>query len=174
MSRDSAILSGLKESKKRQQPLIKNPERTCTVCGRDYIAVAPLQKTCSHECRKKLWEQNSWKFRGNNPDIMKVYNAKRKQKDPDVWKRKYEADRAMILAALGGKCIVCEVTNPNWLHVDYQPTMAGTGYRHPRHKKWVLDHLTDFRILCANHHYELTITGKIEGTDIIQLNKTKK
>ena len=25
-----------------------------------------------------------------------------------------------------------------------------------------------FRILCANHHYELTLTGKIEGTDIVQ------
>ena len=46
--------------------------------------------------------------------------------------------------------------------------MIGTGFRHPRHKKWVLDNIKDFRLLCANHHYELTLSGKIKGTNIKQ------
>jgi hypothetical protein len=54
------------------------------------------------------------------------------------------------------------------LHVDYIPTMRGSKFRHPRHLRWVMDHIQDFRILCANHHYELTLTGQIEGTDITQ------
>lgn len=63
---------------------------------------------------------------------------------------------------------MCGVDNPFWLHVDYIPTSRGEQYRHPRHFKYVSEHLDDFRILCANHHYELTLTGRIEGTDITQ------
>lgn len=162
----------LKEKKKRQLPVLKDPNRICVQCGKPYQAKAPLQKTCSHECRKKLWDANAKTFRGNNPDSMKVYNANRLKKNPDAWKEKTRKDRLEILQKLGGKCVVpgCSAGNSNWLHVDYIPTMQGTGYRHPRHKKWVMDHIKDFRILCANHHYELTITGKIEGTEIIQNN----
>jgi hypothetical protein len=34
--------------------------------------------------------------------------------------------------------------------------------------RFTLANLKLFRILCANHHYELTLTGKIVGTDIVQ------
>jgi predicted nucleic acid-binding Zn ribbon protein len=174
MSLEDAILAGLKHVAKRMQPTIKDPERKCVICGHDYYAVAPLQKTCSLPCRKILWEKNGHVFKERNPRKMQVYNATRLLKDPDTWSRKFKEERLVILQALGGKCIACDATNPNWLHVDYVPTMAGTGMRHPRHKKWVLDHISDFRILCANHHYELTITGKIEGTNIIQQKRSKK
>jgi len=41
-------------------------------------------------------------------------------------------------------------------------------YRHPRHLGFVMANLDAFRLLCANHHYELTLTGAIAGTDITQ------
>jgi len=44
----------------------------------------------------------------------------------------------------------------------------GARYRHPRHWAYIKRHPDQFRILCANHHLELTLTHKIEGTDIIQ------
>ena len=158
----------LKHKPKRMQPTIKDPNRICQVCNSNYIAKAPLQKTCCLECRKTLWENNSKTFRGRNPEACITYNKTRLEKDPEYWKRKTRSERIEIIDSLGGKCIVCGVTNTNWLHVDYIPTMKGTGLRHPRHKKWVLDNKDDFRILCANHHYELTITGQIENTDIKQ------
>lgn len=111
------------------------------------------------------------KFKEAHPDAMKGYNQTRKEKDPDVWKNKYRSERNEVIQKLGGKCLACNVSNPNWLHIDYIPTMIGTGYRHPRHKKWMLDNIKDFRLLCANHHYELTLTGKIEGSSITQRTK---
>lgn len=150
---------------KRPQPVLKNPNRICTVCNKDYKAVAPLQKTCSEECRKLKNKQNSRKFRENNPNKQKEYNKKRK---PNYWKEKSKKEREEVLSALGSKCVVCGHNNSYHLHIDYIPTMIGTGHRHPRHKKFILDNIKDFRILCANHHYELTITGKIEGTNITQ------
>lgn len=158
----------VKASIKRQQPTLKNPDRICVVCQRDYVAVSPLQKTCSLDCRKKLWDSNSKTFRGRNPHAMKEYNQNRLKKNPDAWKQKTQAERLEIIKLLGGKCIACGVSNTSWLHIDYVPTMKGTGFRHPRHKKWVIDNIKNFRILCANHHYELTITGKIQGTSITQ------
>lgn len=161
----------IKVKYKREQPTIKDPDRICTICQGSYKAVSPLQKTCSKECRAKLYTGSRAKFYESNPDAIKTYNQRRKDKDPDVWKNKYRKEREEVIEKLGGKCIACEVTNPNWLHIDYIPTMIGTGYRHPRHKKWVLDNIKDFRLLCANHHYELTLTGKIEGTLIVQKTK---
>lgn len=101
---------------------------------------------------------------------MRQYNKNREAKNPTVWKDKVANERSKIIDALGGKCCVenCNVENKNWLHVDYIPTMIGTGFRHPRHFKWVMDNLSDFRLLCANHHYELTITGRIQGSTITQ------
>jgi len=157
-----------KKADKRPQPTVKDPERVCVLCGKDYIAVAPLQKTCSKECRKSKDKKALKEWNLRNPDKMKEYNKNRLAKDPDVWKKKYHKDRAEIFDALGNKCIVCGHDNPLHFHVDYIPTMIGSGYRHPRHKKWILDHIEDFRILCANHHYELTCTGEIQGTDIKQ------
>lgn len=162
-----------KTIRKRAQPTLKDPERTCVVCGKSYIAVAPLQKTCSKECRVIHYKPRQLAFKEANPEAWKKYAANRVKADPMVWRNKRLRDRTVSINALGGKCCVehCEVTNPNWLHIDYIPTMHGTGYRHPRHKRWILDHLQDFRLLCANHHYELTITGKIEGTSIFQPTK---
>lgn len=157
-----------KQPYKRAQPTIKNPDRICVICKSKYKAVAPLQKTCSEECRKTKNRQAQEKFKLRHPEKQKEYNENRKNKNPDVWKDKYQEERQEIINTLGGKCIVCDHDNPKHLHVDYIPTMIGTGYRHPRHKRWVLDNIKDFRLLCANHHYELTTTGEIEGTNIKQ------
>ena len=96
------------------------------------------------------------------------YNKNRTEKNPTIWQEKTRKERLEIIALLGGSCVVCAANNPNWLHVDYIPTTRGKPYRHPRHLRFVREHMNEFRLLCANHHYELTLTGKIEGTDITQ------
>ena len=92
-------------------------------------------------------------------------------KNPGMWREKHRAERSQAIALLGGGCVVCGVTNPNWLHIDYVPTTNGKPYRHPRHLKFIREHEADFRLLCANHHYELTLTGKIAGTPITQIGR---
>lgn len=103
-----------------------------------------------------------------HPERVKEYHRTSKVRRPYVWRDRRRADRATILELLGGKCLVCGVVNPLWLHVDYIPTTKNERYRHSRTLKFTRENLTLFRILCANHHYELTLTGKIEGTDIVQ------
>lgn len=161
---------------KREQPVLKNPMRICIICNTEYKAVAPLQKTCSLQCRKIHYAGNIKKFHHSNPEAMKEYNKNRLLKNPNAWKDKLHKERSHIIGLLGGKCCVkkCNVKNIYHLHIDYIPTMIGTGYRHPRHRAWVVENIKDFRLLCANHHYELTITGKIEGTNITQKQKKKK
>lgn len=158
---------------KREQPTIKNPDRICIICSKPYKAVAPKQKTCSLECRVKYYSSLTKNFHERNPDAMKQYNKNRVAKNPNVWKDKSKAERNEIISKLGGRCCVpkCATRNPLHFHIDYKPTMRGTGLRHPRHKRWVLDNIKKFRLICANHHYELTITGKIEGTKIVQPKK---
>jgi len=95
---------------------------------------------------------------------MAAYAAKSRAAQPNTHPNR----RLRILELLGGACVVCGATNPSWLHVDYIPTSRDLKYRHPRHYRYVADHVDDFRILCANHHYELTLTGRIEGTEITQ------
>lgn len=155
---------------KRSQPQIKEPNRFCTICSNPYVAVAPLQKTCSKECRKTKDRISQLRFKHKNPEAMRGYNTNRLIKNPNAWKDKNARERSEIITTLGSTCIVpdCGVINPLHLHVDYIPTMRGTGFRHPKYKKWVMDNIKDFRLLCANHHYELTITGKIENTNITQ------
>ncbi len=102
------------------------------------------------------------------PEAMKQYNANRAAKDPGVWRRKSGTERVRIVEMLGGRCVVCGAENPLWLHVDYIAGSRGLKYRHPRHIAYVNDHRNEFRILCANHHYELTLSGRIAGTDITQ------
>jgi hypothetical protein len=148
-------------------------EKTCIVCEQQFMGTI-VQVTCSKECRKIRNNQSMQKFLREHPKAMQHYNETRKKKNPNVWKEKWNSDREEIIAALGGKCIVCPVSNISWLHIDYVPTMIGTGLRHPRHKRWVMDHLKDFRLICANHHYELTLTGKIEGTTITQKTQYDK
>ena len=154
---------------KKAQPTLKNPDRVCTICNKNYKAVAPLQKTCSEDCRniknKKLKESYGTKY----TDRKKKYAENRMKKNPNIWKDKYRRERLEVIKALGSKCKACGHSNVIHLHIDYIPTMIGTGQRHPRHKKWFMDNLKDLRLLCANHHYELTTTGAIEGTSIKQI-----
>lgn len=100
--------------------------------------------------------------------MMTKYNKARLIKNPGAWRDKHRRERLEAIRLLGGKCVVCGAINPNWLHVDYVPTTNGKPYRHPRHLKYIREHLEDFRLLCANHHYELTLTGQIQGTEITQ------
>lgn len=165
----------MKEVKyKREQPTLKDPDRICTICNKEYKAVAPLQKTCSEDCRNIKNTKLKAKYKGKYTDRRKQYAVNRLKKNPNLWRDKYQKERGEILKALGSKCIVCGHDNPLHLHADYIPTMVGTGYRHPRHKKWILDNIKDFRLFCANHHYELTLSGKILGTNITQKRHNDK
>ena len=146
-------------------------ERSCLECGTTFAIVErgdANRRYCTRQCAKRAYnkQQSAWHF--SNPDAMARYNANRVAKDPDSWKRKDRLGRSESLRLLGGKCIVCGADNPNWLHIDFIATQRGLKYRHPRHIAYIRTHLHEFRILCANHHYELTLTGKIEGTDITQ------
>lgn len=159
-----------KQKYKRQQPSVKDPDRICTICNSPYIAVSTLQKTCSKVCRRKKDDASRVRFHKKNPEIRDVYYKNTINKNPNLHKERRLKERTEIIRLLGGRCFVdyCNVENPYHLHADYVPTMKGTGYRHPRHIRWIRDNINDFRLLCANHHYELTITGRIENTDIIQ------
>jgi predicted nucleic acid-binding Zn ribbon protein len=106
-----------KTQPKKQQPTLKDPNRVCVICGNDYKAVAPLQKTCSMECRKIHYAPRHTKFKFANPEAHKQYNKNRVAKNPTVWKDRAKQARMKILEALGGKCIVCGAHNYNW-----QPT----------------------------------------------------
>jgi hypothetical protein len=142
-------------------------DKICLICEAPFKG-RTIDKYCAAPCRKSASKNQQYHFKERHPDKSKVYNQNRVIKNPEVWREKSRQARLDVISALGGKCIVCSATNPNWLHIDYVPTMKGTGLRHPRHKKWVMQHIKDFRLLCANHHYELTLTGKIEGTNITQ------
>jgi hypothetical protein len=115
-------------------------------------------------------QKSTLAFYERNPrsEYMAEVNRRRTARNPGMWAGKARAERLEEIRLLGGGCAVCGVTNPSWLHVDYIPTTNGKPYRHPRHLKYVREHLGDFRLLCANHHYELTLTGKIAGTTITQ------
>ena len=146
-------------------------KRTCLQCGNEFILASAAdanRKYCSQACSKKAYSKHlqSWSF--EHPDAQKEYNKTRLIKNPGAWREKHHNERLEAIKLLGGVCVVCGVENTNWLHIDYIPTTRGKPYRHPRHLKFIREHLSDFRLLCANHHYELTLTGKIEGTEIIQ------
>lgn len=150
-------------------------KKICIICEEDFMGTI-VQVICSKKCRKIRNNQSNEKFHKSHPNSMKIYNQNRVKKNPTVWKEKWNSDREEIITNLGGKCTVphCKVKNHTWLHIDYIPTMVGSKYRHPRHKRWVLDNLKDFRLLCANHHYELTLTGEIKRTDIKQKRRDDK
>lgn len=139
----------------------------CRICKTIFYGRS-IDKYCSDPCRKKAADKQRRYFKKTNPDKSKEYNTNRLKKNPNYWKDKARNERLEIIQKLGGKCCVCPINNPVWLHIDFIPTMRGTSLRHPRHKKWVLKNLKKFRLLCANHHYELTLTGKIKGTNITQ------
>lgn len=99
---------------------------------------------------------------------MRQYGQTWAAKNAGYYRNKARRERLAILALLGGACVVCGVANPFWLHVDYIPTTRGMRFRHPRNIGFIQRNMADFRLLCANHHYELTLTGCIEGTPITQ------
>lgn len=145
--------------------------RACRVCGTDFLVAAPgdaNRRYCSQACAKRAYAKGVGIWRELHPERLKEYGRERVKKNADVWKEQARSERRRILEALGGQCVVCGATNPSWLHVDYIPTTKGQPYRHSRTLKFTLQNLGLFRILCANHHYELTLTGAIEGTDIVQ------
>ena len=145
--------------------------RKCGECGEEFQVLTRSdcnRRYCSERCAKKHNSKALRIWHKDHPEAQDRYEQTRMAKNPGAWKEKSRQDRLQIIALLGGKCIVCGVDNPNWLHVDYIPTTRGKPFRHPRHLRFIQENIDDFRLLCANHHYELTLTGTIEGTDITQ------
>lgn len=146
-------------------------ERKCRYCDKPFAIITRgdgNRQHCSRACAKAHNTKRINTWHAENPGAMAGYNKTRLAKDPGAYRDKARRDRLESIRLLGGACVVCGATNPNWLHVDYIPTNKASPYRHPRHLSFVRRHLSDFRLLCANHHYELTLTGKIEGTEITQ------
>ncbi len=153
--------------------LPRKSERTCKSCGNIFklkVKGDNNRKYCSERCAKRYHnkQQATWRF--DHPGHMKIFNANRIKKHPTTWTDKNNLGRHQSIELLGGVCAVsgCGVTKRVWLHVDFIPTTVGMPYRHPRHFAFIKRHPHLFRLLCANHHYELTLTGKIDGTDITQ------
>ncbi len=146
-------------------------ERACRHCGKMFPVITRAdanRQHCSKECAKNHNRKLIKAWNEEHPEAMKKYNANRVKKNPSTYQVGKRQERLEMIRLLGGKCIVCGVDNPYWLHIDYIPTTRNERYRHPRHLRYVREHLDKFRLLCANHHYELTLTGHIEGTDIWQ------
>lgn len=145
--------------------------RECKFCGEEFSVISRAdanRQYCSKECSKRAYTKQQKDWREENPEKTKQFRINWLDKNEGYDAARKKKERLEILAALGGACVVCGATKTVWLHVDYKPTCVGQKYRHPRSKGYVLSHLNDFQILCANHHYELTLTGQIEGTDITQ------
>ena len=145
--------------------------RNCKQCNKPF----PLKnrrdnnrKYCSSACAKRAYTKRIMDWKKEHPDKDREYRRNRENKNPNIWRDKVRKERLEKIKLLGGKCIACGANNLNWLHIDYIPTTKEVPYRHPRHINYIRNHIKDFRILCANHHYELSLTGKIEGTEIEQ------
>lgn len=146
--------------------------RKCVDCGNEFQILTrgadANRKYCSERCSKRANSRRIKRWVGDHPDAMKIYNHSRKEKRPNESKETARQQRLEGIKLLGGACVVCGTQNINWLHIDYIPTTRGKNGRHPRHIAFIKNNIVDFRLLCANHHYELTITHKIEGTNITQ------
>ena len=145
--------------------------RNCRYCGAEFILAGAgdaNRQHCSKQCAKSANAKRVSTWHAEHREEMQGYYAKRAAKNPGMWREKARAERMESIRLLGGGCVVCGVTNPNWLHIDYIPTTRNERYRHPRHLRWIRENLDKLRLLCANHHYELTLTGQIEGTTITQ------
>lgn len=172
--RDKRVCSTRCEQRLR---LNKPKERHCLQCDKVFLIVHRgdnNRRYCSQACSKKAATKKTLTWHQAHPDSMDGYNKTRLIKNPGAWRDKHRAQRLEAIRILGSKCLVCEVSNPNWLHADYVPTTVGKPYRHPRHLKFIKEHASDFRLLCANHHYELTLTGRIAGTAITQAQHASK
>jgi hypothetical protein len=145
--------------------------RKCRHCDKEFTVNGvgdANRQHCSKECAKNHNAKRIRAWQAEHPESRKVYRANQLAKNPDLDRSRWRHRRGRIIELLGGECIVCGVTNPHWLHVDFIPTGRNSQFRHPRHFKYVSENRELFRLLCANHHYELTLTGQIEGTDITQ------
>lgn len=146
-------------------------DRKCRCCEKPFVVSERAdanRQYCSQACARLAARKGSVVWLRLHPEKHAEYSRNAKNKNPHVWRDRRRRDRATILEILGGKCLVCGVDNPSWLHVDYIPTTKNERYRHSRTLKFVRANITLFRVLCANHHYELTLTGRIDGTDIVQ------
>lgn len=145
--------------------------RTCRHCNTAFEVRERRdanRQHCSKQCAKNTNTKNVRSWKNARPGYMGQYNRNRIAKNPGAYRDSWRKQRAETIALLGGGCVVCGVTNQNWLHVDYIPTTRNEPFRHPRHLRWIRDNASKFRLLCANHHYELTLTGQIAGTNITQ------
>jgi hypothetical protein len=145
--------------------------RACRHCGTSFPlrgAIDANRQHCSQRCAKTHNAKRIKDWQAEHPDKMREYRTAQVVKNPGLYREQARRNRLESLRLLGGGCVVCGVTNPNWLHIDFIPTTRNAPYRHPRNLSYIRRHLELFRILCANHHYELTLTGQIIGTDITQ------
>lgn len=149
-------------------------ERTCKQCGTVFPLVTRAdanRQYCTQACAKRAASKIADKWLGERePGWRHEYYITQTAKNPGRWVEKHRSERTQKLELLGGMCAVpdCGVTNPLWLHIDFIPTTRNSPYRHPRGIAYIRRNLNLFRLLCANHHYELTLTGKIEGSDVTQ------
>lgn len=146
-------------------------KRNCKTCNKEFVVKERAdanRKYCCQKCSRKAYAKGIGVWNKLHPEKLIEYRKRSEDKNKIRWRENGRNERKKIIEILGGKCIVCGVKNQHWLHVDYIPTTRNEIHRHPRNLKFVSANLKLFRILCANHHYELTLTGKIEGTDIVQ------
>lgn len=146
-------------------------DRACRACATSFTVATrddANRQYCSRACAKLAARKGSLVWQRLHQERRPGYEANRRKKNTAFWRDQRRSERRRILEALGGACVVCGVSNPNWLHVDYIPTSKNERFRHSRSLKFVMPNIHLFRLLCANHHYELTLTGRIEGTAIVQ------
>lgn len=145
--------------------------RDCGQCGSTFQVLTrgdANRRYCSKPCAKTAGSKLVRGWQESNPEAMRGYAAAWVARNEGYYREKARAERLAILELLGGSCVVCGVVNPYWLHVDYIPTTRNLRHRHPRNIGFIRRNVADFRLLCANHHYELTLTGRIHGTEITQ------
>lgn len=155
----------------RAHPRERVSERSCRQCGTGFKVITrhdANRQYCSNACSKRGHMKSQQRYWERNPEEWRLYNARALEKNPERWRDKLCREREASLDLLGKRCVVCGVDNPWWLHIDYIPTTRGKPFRHPRGPAFIRRNLADFRLLCANHHYELTLTGRIQGTTITQ------
>lgn len=145
--------------------------RRCGHCGTSFGVKTRSdanRKYCARACSRAAQKQKQNAWAEAHPGHRGFYREGELARRPDIDRERSQSRRSSAIDALGGKCVVCGVTKTAWLEIDYIPTTRGLPFRHPKHAGFVLKNLKDFRLLCANHHRELTTTGRIDGTEITQ------
>lgn len=145
--------------------------RACRFCNATFPVLTRSdanRQHCSRKCSRDANRANVKAWLDANPGSMSKYNSNRVIKNPGAWREKHRSERNAAIELLGGKCVVCGADYRPWLELDYIPTTRGQPFRHPRGVAYVRRNAGQFRVLCANHHRELTTTGRIAGTEITQ------